>query len=101
MKFVIVFVALFAVAMANSDQDAQIVRQDTNVEPLSYQYAQETSNGIRSEESGQVKNLGTEQEAISVQGSYSYVGDDGQTYTVNYIADENGFQPQGAHIPVA
>ncbi|XP_018793286.1 PREDICTED: larval cuticle protein 8-like [Bactrocera latifrons] len=101
MKFVIVFVALFAVAMANSDQDAQIVRLDSNVEPLNYEYAQETSNGIKSEESGKIKNLGTEQEAISVQGSYSYTGDDGQVYTVNYIADENGFQPQGAHIPVA
>ncbi|XP_011185960.2 larval cuticle protein 65Ag1 [Zeugodacus cucurbitae] len=101
MKFIIVFVALFAVAMANSDQDAQIVRSESNVEPLSYQYAQETSNGIKSEESGSVKNLGTEQEAISVQGSYSYIGDDGQVYQVNYIADENGFQPQGAHIPVA
>ncbi|XP_036337351.1 larval cuticle protein 65Ag1-like [Rhagoletis pomonella] len=102
MKFVIVFVALFAVAMAgNLDREAHIVHLDSNVEPLSYQYAQETSNGIKSQESGQVRNLGTEQEAIAVQGSYSYVGDDGITYTVNYIADENGFQPQGAHIPVA
>ena len=34
-----------------------------------------------------------------MQGSYSYVGDDGQTYSITYTADENGFQAQGAHIP--
>ncbi|XP_067645758.1 larval cuticle protein 65Ag1-like [Eurosta solidaginis] len=101
MKFVIVFVALFATVMAAADKDAQIVRLDSDVQPLNYQYAQETSNGIKSQETGEVRNLGTEQEAIAVKGSYSYVGDDGQTYAVNYVADEYGFQPQGAHIPSA
>lgn len=59
----------------------------------------ETSDGTSRQEQGQLTNVGTDNEAISVRGSYSYVGEDGVTYTVNYIADENGFQPQGAHIP--
>lgn len=61
----------------------------------------ETSDGQSRDEEAQLKNIGTEQEAISVRGSYSFVGDDGQTYTITFIADENGFQPEGAHIPKA
>ncbi|EDW68481.1 larval cuticle protein 65Ag1 [Drosophila virilis] len=102
MKFLIVFVALFALALAAPPQsDVQIVRQDSDVQPDSYKYGVETSDGTNKNEEGQLKNIGTEQEAISVKGSFSFVADDGQTYQVNYIADENGFQPQGAHLPVA
>lgn len=59
----------------------------------------ETSNGISQQEQGTLVNAGTENESIQVRGQYSYVGADGRTYTVIYIADENGFQPQGDHIP--
>lgn len=34
-----------------------------------------------------------------MQGSYSYTGPDGIVYTITYIADENGFRAEGAHIP--
>jgi len=64
-------------------------------------YSFETSDGNKQDAQGELKNPGSEDEAISVKGSFSFVADDGQTYTVNYIADENGFQPQGAHLPVA
>ncbi|XP_011186070.2 larval cuticle protein 65Ag1 [Zeugodacus cucurbitae] len=102
MKFVIVFVALFAVALAAPPaQQVEIVRQDSDVQPDGYRFGYETSDGSKHEEQGQLNNIGTDEESISVRGSYSFVADDGQVYTVNYIADENGFQPQGAHLPVA
>ena len=64
-------------------------------------YSFEQSDGQKREEQGEIKNAGTENEAISVKGSFSFVADDGQTYTVTYIADENGFQPSAPHLPVA
>lgn len=53
----------------------------------------ELSDGSKHEEQGQLKNQGTDNEALSVRGQYSWVGPDGVTYTVTYLADENGFQP--------
>lgn len=48
-----------------------------------------------------MENMGTDKEEQVVEGSYSYVGDNGQTYTVHYIADSNGFRASGDHLPVA
>ncbi|RZB39902.1 Chitin bind 4 domain containing protein [Asbolus verrucosus] len=67
----------------------------------SYKFDFETENRITQQEIGAVKNAGTDQETNVIQGSYSYTGPDGVTYTVNYIADENGFRASGDHIPTA
>ncbi|XP_017786790.1 PREDICTED: flexible cuticle protein 12-like [Nicrophorus vespilloides] len=103
MKFIVAFAALVAVALAapqHQDKDAHIVKFDSdNIGVEGYKYGYETSNGIAASEEGQVINAGTDNEAIAVRGEFKYVGPDGVTYTVTYVADENGFQPQGAHIP--
>ncbi|XP_055846600.1 larval cuticle protein 65Ag1-like [Episyrphus balteatus] len=104
MKFVIVFVALFGLALAAPPQsaaDATVLRSESEVGPESYSYAVETSDGKSASEDGHLENIGSEDEAIAVKGQFSYVGDDGVTYSVSYIADKNGFQPSGAHLPVA
>lgn len=35
---------------------------------------------------------------IAVNGSFSYNGDDGKRYTVQYTSDENGYRAYGDHI---
>ena len=65
----------------------------------SYDATYETENGISASESGApVAGYGDEQ-SYAVQGQYSYTDDYGNTYTVTYVADANGFQPQGDHLP--
>lgn len=54
----------------------------------------ETANGIRRSENS----VQTPHENV-VQGSYSHVGPDGRTYTVNYIADKDGYRAVGDHLP--
>lgn len=61
----------------------------------------ETSDGQARSESGVLKNAGTDGAALEVNGQYSYTAPDGQIIQLSYIANEFGFQPQGAHLPVA
>ncbi|CAD7004121.1 larval cuticle protein 5 [Ceratitis capitata] len=102
MKTAIIFACLLAVAFARPNPDAEIVKQDSDVGPESYQFAVETSDGTRKEESGKLNNVGSDHESLAVSGSFSWTDEKtGEKFTVTYVADENGFQPQGAHLPVA
>ncbi|XP_034250476.1 endocuticle structural glycoprotein ABD-4-like isoform X2 [Thrips palmi] len=82
-------------------QQIPIISQTSEINPDgSYKWSYETGNQIKANEEGAVKNLGNpEAEAMSAQGGFSYTADDGTPIQVQYIADENGFQPQGAHLP--
>ncbi|CAH0695649.1 unnamed protein product [Spodoptera exigua] len=80
-------------AQAAFERNAAILRQDNSNDGESYAYAYETENGISAEENGVATN------GVQAQGGYSYTGDDGKVYSVRYTADENGFQPQGDHLP--
>ncbi|KOB64641.1 putative cuticle protein [Operophtera brumata] len=80
-------------AQATLERNAAILRQDNSNDGETFSYAYETENGIYAEESGVVTN------GVEAQGGYSYTGDDGQVYSIRYTADQNGFVPQGDHIP--
>lgn len=59
----------------------------------------ETSDGVARQEQAELKNVGTDHAALAVRGTISWVAADGQQYTLNYVADENGYRPEGAHLP--
>ncbi|XP_063621716.1 larval cuticle protein 65Ag1-like [Cydia splendana] len=71
--------------------DAQILRYDNDVSPDGFRYAVEQSDGYRNEAQGTLVKAG-EELALAVKGVFSFIID-GVTYTVNYTADENGYQP--------
>ncbi|XP_063536001.1 larval cuticle protein LCP-17-like, partial [Cydia strobilella] len=85
----------------SGEQAAEVISSVSDVRPDGFNYAYETNNGIQAQAEGVVQDVNSEYPKQVVRGSYSYRGDDGQTYQVNYVADENGFQPEGAHLPVA
>lgn len=75
-----------------NDARAEITKYQNQInDDGSYQYVYETSNGIAAQESG----VGGQY----ASGGYSYYSPEGQLIQLSYNADENGFQPQGAHLP--
>ncbi|XP_076256463.1 endocuticle structural glycoprotein SgAbd-8-like [Rhynchophorus ferrugineus] len=105
MKFLIASLALvaFTSAASISETPVPILRQDQDISPDgSFSSAFETGNGIRAQASGVLKNAGVKDaEASEIQGSFSYTAEDGTPIQITYVANEAGFQPQGAHLPVA
>ncbi|KAK9721342.1 Insect cuticle protein [Popillia japonica] len=115
MNCLIVFAAIVACVTAQGGQryrpapnpspgqSIAILRQQSDLNPDgSYQWSYETENGISAQEQGQLKNVPNSQEpAIEAQGGFQYTAPDGTPIQLSYVANENGFQPQGNHLPVA
>ncbi|XP_071442999.1 endocuticle structural glycoprotein SgAbd-5-like [Hetaerina americana] len=105
MKLCAVLLLLAAVALVSArpqqnPNDVVITSYtNENIGVDGYNFGYQLSDGTSRQETGELKNAGTENEAIVVRGSFTYKGADGQEYTVNFVADENGYQPEGAHIP--
>ena len=103
MKFAIVFACLIVAASAATArltrEDIKLISRNFVNDGNSYKFGFEQDDGQKREEAGEIKIIDKEP-GIVMRGSFSFVADDGQTYSVTYVADENGFQPSGAHLPV-
>ncbi|KAJ8921387.1 hypothetical protein NQ315_003003 [Exocentrus adspersus] len=79
---------------------AKIIRNDFNLKDSgSFELNVDTSDGFHHDAYGYMENEGTKEASLVIRGKYFYIGSDGVLYTVNYVADKNGFQPSGKHIP--
>ena len=106
-----------AVSTTTETQIPIVSQSESNDGSGVFNYAFETGNGIKEEASGQLKTIGSNGTgkkfneirevilksafhlAVVQQGKYSYTAPDGQVIEITWVADENGFQPQGAAIP--
>lgn len=119
---IIVLAALVTVCLAAPPQftsqpkyqetgaQAYLVKEEpsNNIGLGNYNFAYEQSDGQTRQETAEVERVraarsGEEDSAIlRVRGSFGWVDPaTGQNYQVTYVADENGYQAQGAHLPVA
>ncbi|XP_049865984.1 larval cuticle protein 65Ag1-like [Pectinophora gossypiella] len=102
MKITVFAIAALALVCALPQQDApaqgngqppvSIVKQDSEVDVNGYNFEFETSDGTSRQEQGEYKN-DTDQQGLSVKGSYKYTAPDGQKISVTFLADKNGYQP--------
>lgn len=102
MKIVYVLAFLVAGALAAPVDDSQtvVLHSESDVRPDGFDFEYKTSDGVSRKEHGELKDIGAEYPALNVRGSVTWTAGDGQEYTLNYIADQNGFQPEGKHLPV-
>ncbi|XP_046746788.1 endocuticle structural protein SgAbd-6-like [Diprion similis] len=96
--------AITAVAVAeNADPTATpiaILSQSQSIEPDgSFKSEFKTANGISEQVEGMIKKIADGSEVTVVRGSVSWVDADGSTKTFTYVADENGYQPEGDFLP--
>ncbi|KAJ8972436.1 hypothetical protein NQ317_016678 [Molorchus minor] len=101
--FILAAIAARSAAQLSNKEVIPIISQDSEVNfDGSYRSSYQTGNGITAQEQGVLKNAGNKDaEAEEVQGGFQYTAPDGTPIQLSYIANENGFQPQGAHLPVA
>ncbi|XP_048510715.1 pupal cuticle protein 27-like [Athalia rosae] len=77
-----------------------IVSQSQEINPDGNFHSKfETANGILQEIEGSVKKLENGTTIEVIEGSVSWKAPDGVVYNFTYIADENGYRPQGDFLP--
>ncbi|KAI5631611.1 insect cuticle protein domain-containing protein [Phthorimaea operculella] len=84
----------------------EILRSEYDISPEGqFKHSFESDDGTSVSASGEIKQAVDEEgkpvNVVVVRGEYAYVDADGQKHSLSYTADEDGFHPQSADIPVA
>ncbi|XP_017785781.1 PREDICTED: endocuticle structural glycoprotein SgAbd-2-like [Nicrophorus vespilloides] len=80
----------------SQEANFQIKKHDSHIKnDGSYQYSYETENGISAHENGYAVPVGQNQIATVAQGSFQWTSPEGKPILISYVADENGYRPEG------
>ncbi|XP_037780499.1 cuticle protein CP14.6-like [Penaeus monodon] len=87
-------------AASSEEREFVPILKDERVheEDGTYNFDFEAANGISFSQAGSPDG---DEDAVIKAGEYSYTAPDGTEIHLTFVADENGFQPQGDHLPVA
>ncbi|XP_046392288.1 larval cuticle protein 65Ag1-like [Ischnura elegans] len=108
MKLAIVFFAVAVVVVSGRPQFGfqpapvipVLLRDEVRDEAGQFTLRYVTGDGTTVSEAGQlVPNNEGDDNVLVKQGSYTFTSPEGQTFTVEYISDANGFRASGAHLP--
>ncbi|KAM7342780.1 larval cuticle protein 4-like [Cochliomyia hominivorax] len=80
-----------SISKSSDDVHAEIIHSDSDVRPDGFNYHLETTNGISAKASGDAYG--------NVQGDFQWISPEGEHVAVNYVADENGYQPSSDILP--
>ncbi|XP_067631791.1 endocuticle structural glycoprotein SgAbd-3 [Eurosta solidaginis] len=96
-----VFVILYlCVAVTMATEDAKLISNEAIVEhDGTYHYHYELDDGSKATQNGVLKPVEGQFSGEAIQGNFAFVADDGKEYAIQYIADELGYRPVGAHLP--
>ncbi|CRK95979.1 CLUMA_CG009420, isoform A [Clunio marinus] len=99
MKFMIALAVLVACACAAPQAPVETVRFVNDIQEDGYNFAYETSDGQKRDETGTLKDAPPTEDnpnakAIDIVGSYEFTSPEGKTYRVEYTSGVNGFLPK-------
>ena len=93
------------VGAASTIVDTRVVAEPIGIRSQSFDtpnpefsYSFETENDISQSAEGSMRNVDGV-DVVVMKGSYSYVGVDGNTWSVDWYADETGFHPSAPFLP--
>ncbi|XP_013106441.1 cuticular protein 47Eg-like [Stomoxys calcitrans] len=90
MKFFIALACILAVVAAN--QDANVIKSDSEVNVDNFKYAYEFDNSIKAQQQGSLNG-----DNWVVKGDFAFTSPEGEQVSLQYTADENGYHVDSAN----
>ncbi|XP_075167442.1 larval cuticle protein 4-like [Haematobia irritans] len=78
-------------APSSDDANAEVTHFATDVRADGFQYAFDTTNAIHAAASGDANG--------DIRGDFAWLSPEGEQIVLQYVADENGYQPSGDVLP--